>query len=152
MKPGSWKPSLRNMPPDESHKWKKMSITTHVISVWFVFVCVVNKLKSSNNVDRVRQAHISFAFKMFLVLTGPLRGQATDTDGGGQATGQITCCPTELRRLHASSQSSNWLPWKFSRKLLGRVEMGNTSSSYSWWSWEDTHQEGLLMANWAQLW
>lgn len=41
----------------------------------------VNKLKSSNNVDRVRQAHILFAFKMFLVLTGLLRGQARDTDG-----------------------------------------------------------------------
>lgn len=131
----------------------KKDVNHNTCNICVICMCLpVNKLKSSNNVDRVRQAHISFAFKMFLVLTGPLRGQATDTDGGGQATGQITCCPTELRRLHARSQSSNWLPWKFSRKLLGRVEMGNTSSSYSWWSWEDTHQEGLLMANWAQLW
>lgn len=41
--------------------------------------------------DHAGQAHISFAFKVFRVLTRLLRGQATDTYGAGQAMGQITC-------------------------------------------------------------
>lgn len=76
---------------------KEKDVHHNTCNIRVICMCLpVDKLRSSNNVDRVRQAHILFAFNMFLVLTGLLRGQATDTYGGGQATGQITCCPTEL--------------------------------------------------------
>lgn len=55
-----------------------MSITKHVVSM--PLVCFpVNKLKSSNNMARVGQDLTLFAFKIFLVLTELLGGQATDT-------------------------------------------------------------------------